>query len=291
MPYFSIITPTYNRAHLIGKTIASVLTQNFANFELIIIDDGSTDNTQKIVEAFDDPRIIYIYQTNSERGKARNNGVQQAKGNYVFFLDSDDILYEDHLQHAFEELTQLSSPEFFHSRYEEVYSYGTKKAETLNALSILQKIKIQNRFACQFFLRRDVALAFPFCENRNLKIGEDWEVILKIAHRFPLHISNHVTAAILHHGERSMEIAQPEVVLKSRDILVENLAQDTLIPAKVKGNVFAELTTLAALSASILNQKKQAFTLWLIGIKKRPALIFKRRTLAIFKKIMWHAKT
>lgn len=290
MPYFSIITPTYNRAHLIGRTIASVLTQTFGDFELIIVDDGSTDNTKEIIEAFDDKRIRYLYQTNSERGKARNTGAENAKGAYIFFLDSDDLIYEDHLQHAFDELERHASPAFFHSRYEAVYDKGTKQVETLNPAQIKQKITVQNRFACQFFLRLDVAHSFPFSENRNLKIGEDWEVILKIAHRHPLHISNRVTAAIVHHGERSMEIAQPEVVLKSRDILVENLNKDSLIPARVKGNVYSELTTLAALSAAILNQKKRAFTLWIKGIKKRPSLIFKRRSLAILKKIILHGK-
>lgn len=290
MPYFSIITPSYNRAHLIGKSIASVLTQTFGDFELIIVDDGSTDNTKEIIEAFDDKRIRYFFQTNGERGKARNTGVENANGIYVFFLDSDDLIYADHLQHAFDELERLNRPAFFHSRYEAVYDTGTKQVETLNPGTIKQKTTFQNRFACQFFLRLDIARSFPFSENRDLKIGEDWEVILKIAHRHPLHISNRVTAAIVHHGERSMEMAPPEVVLKSRDILVENLNADALIPNEVKGNVYAELTTLAALSAALLNQKKHAFTLWIKGVKKRPALIFKRRSLAILKKIILHGK-
>jgi len=291
MPFFSVITPTYNRAELIGKTIDSVLKQEFEDFELIVIDDGSTDNTKSIVEAYSDPRIIYYYQQNGERGKARNTGVRKAKGDYVFFLDSDDLIYPNHLKNAFAQLTELELPAFFHSRYELVFGTDKKQVKTLNKTTLKQTIRKQNQFACQFFLKRVVALDFPFSENRNLKIGEDWEVILKIAERFPLHFSNTVTAAIVQHGKRSMEISTAATILKSRDILLANLQKDTKIPTVVLGNVFAELTTLAGLSAVIDNHKKQALALWWKGILKRPSHIFKRRTLAIFKKIIFNGKT
>jgi glycosyltransferase involved in cell wall biosynthesis len=89
-PFFSIILPTYNRASFISKAIESVIDQLYNKWELIILDDGSTDNTKEIVLSFNDDRIRYIYQENKERSAARNNGIRNAKGEYICFLDSDD---------------------------------------------------------------------------------------------------------------------------------------------------------------------------------------------------------
>ena len=89
---FSIITITHNRAHLIGDTIQSVLNQSYADFEHIIIDDGSKDDTDKVVNSFNDPRISYHqYPKNEKRSFLRNEGIRKAQGEYVCILDSDDL--------------------------------------------------------------------------------------------------------------------------------------------------------------------------------------------------------
>ncbi len=90
MPQVSVIIPTYNRAHLIGRCIASVQRQTFADWELIVSDDGSTDNTREVVEALADPRIQYVRQPNGGAARARNGGVAQSRGGLITFLDSDD---------------------------------------------------------------------------------------------------------------------------------------------------------------------------------------------------------
>ena len=89
-PFFSVVIPTYNRAHLIKETIESVQKQTFSDWELIIVDDGSTDDTKSVVKSVDDKRIQYVFQENAERSVARNNGFRHAKGQYICFLDSDD---------------------------------------------------------------------------------------------------------------------------------------------------------------------------------------------------------
>lgn len=90
-PLISVVMPSYNRAGLIGRTIASVLAQTLAAFELIIVDDGSTDDTLAVLAAFDDPRIA-IYQQPANRGApaARNAGVTVARSGLIAFQDSDD---------------------------------------------------------------------------------------------------------------------------------------------------------------------------------------------------------
>ena len=92
MPFFSIIIPTYNRSHVLSRSIDSVLNQTCQDFELIIVDNGSTDNTQKWIDgAYQDDRLIYHYQEGSgSPASPRNMGISLAKGQWVCLLDSDD---------------------------------------------------------------------------------------------------------------------------------------------------------------------------------------------------------
>ena len=110
--FFSIILPTYNREKLIIKAINSVVNQTYSNWELIIIDDGSTDNTKEIIakKQTEDSRIIYIYQENSDRSTARNNGIKNALGKYICFLDSDDIYEKNHLSILYTEILKMGCP-------------------------------------------------------------------------------------------------------------------------------------------------------------------------------------
>ncbi len=95
MPLVSVIIPSYNRAHLVPTTIDSVLKQSFHDFEIIVVDDGSTDNTGEIVSAFP---VKYIQQENQGLPSARNTGIKAAQGKYIAILDSDDCLFEYSLE-------------------------------------------------------------------------------------------------------------------------------------------------------------------------------------------------
>jgi len=86
----SIITPTYNRSQLLPRMITSVLNQSFSNWELLIMDDGSSDDTETVVKSFKDSRIKYVKGVNTGASLKRNEGVQLASGEYIIFLDSDD---------------------------------------------------------------------------------------------------------------------------------------------------------------------------------------------------------
>ena len=92
IPYVSIIMPTYNSHQWISYSIQSVLEQYYEQWELLIVDDGSTDNTKNIVKDFlNDKRIKYHYQENYGPASARNYGISKALGKYLAFLDSDDL--------------------------------------------------------------------------------------------------------------------------------------------------------------------------------------------------------
>lgn len=89
---FSIIIPTFNRANVLQKAIASILAQQFFDYEIIIVDDGSTDHTEQVILDYKDSRIRYIKKSNGGVCSARNLGVAQSKGEYIVFLDSDDAV-------------------------------------------------------------------------------------------------------------------------------------------------------------------------------------------------------
>jgi glycosyltransferase involved in cell wall biosynthesis len=98
MPKVSVIIPAYNRANLVGDAIRSVLNQTFTDFEIIVVDDGSTDNTREVVNSFKDPRLKYIYQEHGGASTARSHGTKVSSGEYIILLDSDDILLESMLE-------------------------------------------------------------------------------------------------------------------------------------------------------------------------------------------------
>ena len=106
MPKVSVIIPTYNRADTVIKTIESVLCQSFGDFELIVVDDGSTDDTASVVVGLNDARIRYVYQENSGVSSARNLGLAKAAGEFVCFLDSDDLWPDNFLEVMMGELNQ-----------------------------------------------------------------------------------------------------------------------------------------------------------------------------------------
>jgi len=99
MPKVSVIIATYNRASLLQRAIESVLSQTFQHFEIIIVDDGSTDTTAQVVETYRHPKIRYIrHSENRGKSVALNNGLESAKGEYIAFLDDDDLWLRHKLQ-------------------------------------------------------------------------------------------------------------------------------------------------------------------------------------------------
>lgn len=94
---FSVVIPAYNSERFIDKAIESVLAQTYTDFELIIVDDGSTDGTRQRITAYTDKRIRYVFQENGGVSAARNKGILESKGEFICFLDSDDSWKTDHL--------------------------------------------------------------------------------------------------------------------------------------------------------------------------------------------------
>jgi len=126
-PFFSVIIPTFNRYRFLKKAVDSVLPQTFEKFELIIIDDGSTDRTDSLISSYNDKRITYIYQQNQGVANARNKGLELAKGKFIAFLDSDDWWDKEKLKKTLGYIKKYPNISIFHT--EEVWF---KKGKLLN---------------------------------------------------------------------------------------------------------------------------------------------------------------
>ncbi len=118
MPYFSIIIPLYNKEHYIENTLKSVFNQSFTDFEILIINDGSTDKSETKIQQFQDNRIRYFSKKNDGVSIARNLGIQEATAQYIAFLDADDYWYPEFLQTMFKAIHTFPQEKVFSAAIE-----------------------------------------------------------------------------------------------------------------------------------------------------------------------------
>lgn len=200
MAKVSVIIPTYNRAKMIGETIQSVLDQKFRDFELIVVDDGSTDNTKEVVDSFKDPRINYISRQNSGPSAARNTGIQASSGDYIAFLDSDDLWLSDYLELM---VRQLDSHNDLGLVCSDGYLRDDRTGVTIGtiwrtSLPGFNPQRAAKQPLKELLLRPDCFIRPPFTVVRrvvfnkvgyfdeSLRNGEDWEIGIRIAHYFAI---------------------------------------------------------------------------------------------------------
>lgn len=187
---FSVVIPLYNKAQYIEKAVESVLRQTYTTFELIIVDDGSTDNSLEKVALFTDSRLTIHTQQNSGVSTARNNGVRQAVFNYVAFLDADDWWEPDFLKEATNLIYNYNDADLFGTNYfyvkngkarveykglpdtfcsgyiDYILLYGTSLCVLLNSSFVIVKKKAFDQVG-----------GF----KHNLRLGEDFDLWIRLA--------------------------------------------------------------------------------------------------------------
>jgi glycosyltransferase involved in cell wall biosynthesis len=184
---FSVILPTYNRVKFIKNAINSVLNQTFIDFELIIIDDGSTDNTLEIVTNINDSRIKYHYQENSERSAARNKGIDNASGTWICFLDSDDEYQTNHLSELAKFIEDTTpSPGLIATGITTQQEVAGKRREFLNLNNgILLEIGSKFLIPSQVCVHRSILENVRF--DVRYRLWEDTHLWLRIAAQYPVY--------------------------------------------------------------------------------------------------------
>jgi glycosyltransferase involved in cell wall biosynthesis len=290
--FFSIVIPTYNRADFIVSTLNSVFAQSHKNFEVIVVDDGSTDNTERLLQGITDPRLIYIKKENEERAAARNMGVCMAKGEYITFLDSDDLLYPNHFETAAAFIEENQDPEFFHLAYHVKDGKGKLLQKTVPFVGNMNdKIIFGNLLSCLgVFIRRDVALKYPFNQDRDLSGSEDWELWVRLSARYPLKYSNKVTSTMIHHESRSVVRTDKNKIIKRIDLAKKYLFEDEEVQlryGKYKKRVSSELYTYLALHLAMTKQyPKDVIKYLALSFVEYPPVIMTKRFYAAIKSIL-----
>lgn len=206
MPFFSIIVPTYNRADAMRKLIESLNNQTFKDYEVIIVDDGSTDNTSEELSPLLGESIRFFSIQNHERAYARNYGLLQAKGEYINYFDSDDRFINERLDVIFKFIQTKNYPNVLFSHYYFENENGEIIGEMKRYFSKFEDDIVFNNFLAtgSVFLKREVALRNKFHENRDLITAEDWELWLRISSHYAFEECLIKTFAIVQHPNRSL---------------------------------------------------------------------------------------
>lgn len=209
VPFFSVIMPAYNREKFIERSIASVLAQTFTDWELIVVDDCSSDKTPELLAQYTNPRIMAVRnEVNRERSYSRNRGIDLAKGRFICFLDSDDEYKPEHLQTLFEAIEADSEPEskFFFTRCIEVRD-GVGEDQFRPDPTGWNPVEyvIENEISTC-----NIAIPYQILQNEKFDLRwppiEDLELFTRIAaHLKPVHIPES-TVVYYKHEEGSLSL-------------------------------------------------------------------------------------
>lgn len=190
-PLISIVIPVYNTEQYIAETIQSVIDQTYENWELLLVDDGSTDGSATIIKSFaeNDSRIHYFYKENGGQASARNEGIKKSKGTYVGFLDADDLWLKNKLAQQIKELG-IYQPDFL---YGLGYYYYPEKEPQLETYDWINGERSGLDFFKELYhscavntntvlVKRELFDSVGyFDENQHLRGTEDWDLWMRIA--------------------------------------------------------------------------------------------------------------
>lgn len=242
-PFFTVIIPVYNREAYIGECVDSVLSQRFTDFELIVVDDGSTDGTSQLLSTYSrDKRMRVISQSNKGRCSARNSGLHSAQGTWICFLDSDDIYFPNHLSHFKWLIDEFPRFKAFSS---ELTCSGEQRVYPNKKYSIGERVYefndfIKNNFVSlnQLCVSREVCPSFP---SVDLPISEDWYFMRRLSYKVPLYKSSVVTNDVRMHDERTMEECSPDAFVRHNqrgaDLFCEEVDASQSVKSKIQAHV------------------------------------------------------
>jgi glycosyltransferase involved in cell wall biosynthesis len=293
-PLISIIVPTYNRAHLLPATIRSLQAQKFRDFEIIIIDDGSTDNTELSIKPFLNDYTQYFKKINGERAAARNFGSRLSKGKYINFFDSDDLALPNHVGEAATMIKLFDEPEWFHLAFEWVTSDGSliKKINQHYGEVLNDKMVMGNQLSCNgVFIRKDISRCYPFNEDPILTTAEDYELWLRLASRFPLFYSTKITSRIVDHNTRSVRTNKGKKLINSIHYFLTCIELDPAIKkyyGKKIALIYADAYSYIALHLSDHTRWKLTSTFYLFkSVRSSLSFVGNRRLFAIIRNLLF----
>jgi glycosyltransferase involved in cell wall biosynthesis len=199
----SVVVPCYNQAHFLGEAIESVLAQSYSHLEILVVDDGSTDNTSEVAARYSGVRCIRQY--NQGLSTARNSGIRESKGAYLVFLDADDRLLPSAIETNLECLEAHPECAFVSGRYRNITVEGTPFPELPSPYCVRSDHYIEllrgnyiEMHATVMYRRSVFGSVGGF--DTSLKACEDYDICLRIARDFPVHCHGKIVAEYRRHA-------------------------------------------------------------------------------------------
>ena len=287
----SVIIPCYNRSSLIEKTLDSFFFQSSKDFELIVINDGSTDDTDEILKKYKKFPIRYYKIINSERGYARNFGFLKSRGNFINFFDSDDLALPNHIESAINYIKN-NDTNVFHFSYL-IKNIKKNKIKKKILTGLLNKYVYEKNILCinSLFIKKNILINNKFSTNVNLSGSEDWELWIRIAKQYRIEGIKNITNQIIQHDNRSMSQTNFKNMKLRVDTfigLIKEYKNNIKLNLDENNLIHAELNSILALySALSSNSKFFTMRLFFKSIKYNYKVIFRLRTLIIFKLMLY----
>ena len=239
-PTVSVIVPTFNRARLLGEAIESILRQTFADFELIVVDDGSSDDTAALVAAIGDPRLRYICQPHRGISSAMNNGIRAARGELVARLDSDDLWRPELLATLVPVLRQAPAVAVAYAKGQAMDASGHILAHQQGSPGrfpgdAFRSIAFDDCTCNIAIVARRACLEEVGLYDEELAANEDWDLWLRVARRHPFAFVDRVLAHYRWHDGNLTGIGSPDfgAVLAARTRPLDKLFAEPDLPPAV----------------------------------------------------------
>jgi glycosyltransferase involved in cell wall biosynthesis len=231
----SIIIPCYNQGRFLGEALESLLSQSYPHVEIIVVDDGSTDNTREVAERY--PSVRYVFQHNQGIARTRNKGLQQSTGNYLVFLDSDDYLCAGALDTNLAYLQEHADCAFVAGNYQYVNTDSSEVTPkpyhgiTQDFYLELLKRNYIGMPGIVMYRREIVESIGGFSTSPHCYGCEDYELYLRITRRFPIFCHSQIVGSYRRHGNGISN--KPAVMLQSALYVLEQQSShvQTLEPA------------------------------------------------------------
>ncbi len=235
-PFFSVIIPTYNRAEFIQRTLDTVLSQTYLHYEVIVVDDCSTDHTEELLLSHVRTGQITLIKNerNSERAVSRNTGMGAARGDFVTFLDSDDFMYPDNLAAAASYARAHSEIKCFQNLFE----YVNEDREVIYRPPFpsldhpIKAIANGNFMSCiGNFVHREIYQQYRFDPHPDLIGQEDWDFWLRVLADYPVGRIETVNNGVLQHDGRSVSSQSLDSLRAGLDYISRKLNDDPHLTA------------------------------------------------------------
>lgn len=300
-PFFSVVITVYNKEKYILKTLNSVLHQSCTDFEVVIVNDGSSDNSLEVVNSISDDRIVVLEQKNTGASEARNNGIRKAVGKYICLLDGDDIWYTDHLETFKKSIEKFTTSSVFCINYEIKFGEGNivkASFSNMNYKSNVSAIKLNDYFlhcyeyslatSSTICIKKEVFDNNTFFFDKKITSGQDTDLWIRLALVYDFVYNTKITALINKGIPDSLSKSNNA---QSRYLVTQNFLKDEKTNPSLKKymdlNRFSVLVKL--LSNNLDNKKNQKLKEQIssdsLNLKQRFLLSLPSKTLRFFLRI------